>query len=183
MQAVNVFDVIAQILSHVPLYVWGILALLVVMGRRQSRTQVVSRKRLVVLPLVWLVFGAWGVENGFGQSGTASVALTAWALGLAASVATLLALGWPGQVRAQADTGHLVVPGSWLPLVVMLSIFVCRFAVGMALGVQPSLSHSPVFAAVASLSFGLLSGFFLGRSINILRRGRIDAPSATPMTA
>ncbi|WAC75592.1 hypothetical protein OU995_13200 [Roseateles sp. SL47] len=178
MQHPSPLDILTQIAIHVPLWVWGVLALLIVIGRQQSRTQVVSRKRVMVLPLIWLVFGAWGVEKGFGQAGSAAAAMAAWALGLVASVGGMLAVGWPGGASYQTDSKHYVVPGSWLPLVVMLLIFVSRFAIGMALGFQPALSHSLPFAVAASLSYGLFSGFFLGRSINILRRGPSDRAAA-----
>ncbi|SEK33664.1 hypothetical protein SAMN05216359_101472 [Roseateles sp. YR242] len=178
MHTPSLLDIVTQILSHVPLYVWGILAFLLVMGRKQSRTNVMTRKRLLVLPLVWVVFGAWGVQQGFGQTGTANAAMVAWGLGLAASVGVMLVSGWPGRARYQPATGDFLVPGSWLPLAMMLSIFVAKFAVGMTLGIQPALSHSLVFAIGASLSFGLFSGFFLGRSINILRRGLASASTA-----
>ncbi len=176
-------DALTQIFAHVPVWVWVILAVLIVLGTRQSRPQQVTRKRLLVLPLVWLVFGAWGVQRGFGQSGTAGVAILAWAAGLLASVGALVATGWPGQARFEPAEGLYRVPGSWLPLGVMLAIFCARFAVGMALGVQPGLAHSEIFAGVASLSFGLLSGFFLGRSINILRRGPWSQEPRSPMAA
>lgn len=173
-------DALTQIFSHVPVWVWFILALLIVLGTRQSRPQSVTRKRLLVLPLVWLVFGAWGVQNGFAQAGSAGLAMLAWAAGLLVSVGALVATGWPGQARFEPATGLYSVPGSWLPMLVMLGIFCARFAVGMALGLHPSLAHDSTFAGVASLSFGLLSGFFVGRSISILRRGAwTQGPSAS----
>lgn len=176
-------DALIQIVTHVPVWVWVILAVLIVLGTRQSRPQQVTRKRLLVLPLVWLVFGAWGVQRGFGQASSAGVAILAWAGGLLASVGALVATGWPGKARFEPADGLYRVPGSWLPLGVMLAIFCARFAVGMALAVQPGLAHSAMFAAAASLSFGLLSGFFVGRSINILRRGPWMQVPQSPMAA
>lgn len=191
----STLDALTQIATHVPVWVWIILVALIALGLKQRETQWVSRKRLLVLPAVWLVFGAWGVQKGFGQAGSAGVAMIAWAVGLLTSTAGLVASGWPaGATQHRADatpdaagspaTSALYrVPGSWLPMMVMLAIFCARFAVGMALGFRPSLAHDPMFAGVASLSFGLLSGFFVGRSLNILRRTGSDLPTRAAMAA
>ncbi|MBB3194077.1 DUF6622 family protein [Roseateles terrae] len=192
-------DALTQIATHVPVWVWILLVALIALGLKQRQTQFVSRKRLLVLPAVWLVFGAWGVQKGFGQAGTAGVAMVAWAAGLLTSTGALVASGWPastdsrtGQPQApgaidatgaQRASGLYRVPGSWLPMVVMLAIFCARFAVGMALGVRPSLAQDATFAGIASLSFGLLSGFFVGRSLNILRRGGWERPVQAAMAA
>ncbi len=56
------------ILSHVPCLGLGHSAFLVVMGLMQSRDQLMSRPRLMILPMVWLAFGAWGVKNAFGST-------------------------------------------------------------------------------------------------------------------
>ncbi len=79
------------IVSQVPRWVWGILAFILVMGIRQSREQRMSRGRLMVLPIVWLAFGVWGVDSAFGIG-----ALPAWGIGLALSLALVLRSGWPG---------------------------------------------------------------------------------------
>lgn len=192
-------DALTQIATHVPVWVWIVLMALIALGLKQRETQLVSRKRLLVLPAIWLVFGAWGVQKGFGQAGTAGVAMVAWAVGLLTSTAALVASGWPasteartGQAQASSAleatgaqmTSRLYrVPGSWLPMVVMLAIFCARFAVGMALGIRPSLAQDATFAGIASLSFGLLSGFFVGRSLNILRRGGWEQPAQAVVAA
>ena len=75
---------IAIILSHIPTWVWAIFATLIVMGVVQSRNQFASPKRLLILPLVWMVFGGWGIYSAFGLQ---AAPLLAWGLGLASSAA------------------------------------------------------------------------------------------------
>ena len=71
-----------MILSHIPTWVWAIFAALIVMGVMQSRDQFASAKRLLILPLVWMVFGVWGIYSAFGLQ---AAPLATWGLGLALS--------------------------------------------------------------------------------------------------
>lgn len=164
---------LAIILANIPVWVWAILAFLVAMGLRLSREQRMSRGRLLVVPVIWLCYGAWGVEATFGL---AAAPLLAWAAGLLASVALLRWSGWPGQARVEA--GVYVVPGSWVPMGLMLAIFCAKFALGMSLAMNPGLAHQLGAAVGFSALFGLLSGAFLGRSLNILGARSGDAGPA-----
>ena len=119
----------------------------------------------VVLPALWLVFGAWGVEKSFGLDGLPGLA---WLAGIVAGVLALRALRWPGHVRYDAATRRFLVPGSWVPMMLMLGIFVLKFASGMSLALHPDYAHNIVYAIAFSAAFGLFSGAFLGRAINIL---------------
>jgi hypothetical protein len=166
----------ARILSHIPSWVWAIFAALIVMGVVQSRDQFASAKRLLILPLVWAVFGVWGICSAFGPQ---AAPLLAWGLGLASSAALVLRSGWPGGARFDAERQLLFVPGSWGPLGLMMGLFVGKFALGMSLALQPALAHNLAAAVGFSALFGLLSGAFLGRSRAILAR----APSAATTTA
>ena len=61
------------------------------------------------------------------------------------------------------------MPGSWLPMGVILAIFMTKYAVGVTLSMQPSLAHSDAFTLSVSLLYGLFSGFFAGRAIRLWR--------------
>ena len=163
------------ILSHIPTWVWAIFAALIVMGVIQSRDQFASAKRLLILPLVWMVFGIWGIYSAFGLQ---AAPLVAWGLGLATSATLVLRSGWPGSARFDAMRGQFFVPGSWLPLGLMMSIFIGKFALGMSLAMQPAVAHNIVAAVGFSAAFGLLSGTFLGRSRAILGRAPSGAAVA-----
>ncbi|UXH79885.1 DUF6622 family protein [Roseateles amylovorans] len=163
------------LLRHIPTFVWIILIFILVMGRRQSRPQAMSRTRLWMLPAAWLCFGAWGVSSSFGGSGAA---LLAWAAGVAIGAVLVRATGWPRGARFDSAAGHFLVPGSWWPLAVMLGIFCSRFAVGMSLSLHPALAQQTLFADGFSLLFGVFGGLFLGRALTVLRSGSSREASA-----
>jgi len=154
-----------QILSHIPGFVWAILVMILYFGLKQTRDTAMRAKRLIALPALWLVFGAWGVEKSFGLDGLAGLA---WLLGIVAGVLTLRALRWPGSVRYDAGSRRFIVPGSWVPMALMAGIFVLKFASGMSLALHPDYARNLAYAIGFSATFGLFSGAFLGRAVNIL---------------
>jgi hypothetical protein len=157
-----------QILIHTPAFVWGILALCIVMGLLQSRDQRMARQRLLAVPAIWTAFGLWGVASAFGLH---AQNLAAWALGLALVVAAMRPLRGPQGVRFEAASGRYFVPGSWLPMAMILAIFLAKYIVGVALSVAPQLAQVQTFALDTSLLYGALSGLFIGRSRSLLRHG------------
>lgn len=165
-----------EILGHIPLFVWAILAIILSIGMKLTRTSRVATRRVVLLPLIWLAFGAWGVDSGPGLLSTAG---GAWALALLAGASLVRALRWPGQVRFDAATQRFIVPGSWVPLALMLAIFALKFYAGMTQAMHPGVAAQFGFAAGTSAAFGFLSGCFLGRSLGILAaRPRADTAIA-----
>lgn len=161
-----------DILVHVPFFVWAILLLILYFGLKQTADSAMRAKRLVVLPALWLWFGVWGVQRSFGLDGIPGLG---WAAGLAVGVIAVRALRWPGNVRFDASSQRFLVPGSWIPLALMLGIFALKFAAGVGLALHPEYARQLAFSVGCSAAFGLFSGAFLGRSLNILaarpRRG------------
>lgn len=164
-----------QIFSHTPLYVWAILAFLVYRGVLASRAREVSLRKLCIIPLVMLALSLSGVHGSFGFDGVAPFAWTAGALAGAAlawirtDTRTIVAI----PVRASVQR-----PGSWLPLILMLSIFCMKYAVAVTLAIAPSYAHAPGFILPVCAAYGGFSGIFLGgllRTVAIYRQAQITS--------
>ena len=56
---------IVNILSHTPVWVWGLLAALMALGFSQTRQRRLAPWRLLMLPLVLLGLGLWSMAPGF----------------------------------------------------------------------------------------------------------------------
>lgn len=154
------------ILAHIPLWVWAILALLVALGVKQSRDQWLPRTRLALLPMIWLAYGAWGVHSAFGAS---AQTLLPWAMSLALSLMLMQIIGVPSGSRFDDARQQFFVPGSWLPMALMLGLFVAKFALGLNLALKPELAANAAVSMSFSALFGALAGGLLGRARNILR--------------
>lgn len=154
-----------QTLSHTPTWVYAVFVLLVYFGHRQSRGRTVGRGGLMALPLAMLCLSLYGVVSSFGL---VPPPLLAWGLGLLLPVALGVRMLTPKGV-IYASSGSFLVPGSWLPLVLMMAIFCVKYLVGFATARDLPAIHLPWFIASVSLALGLFSGALCARSIGILR--------------
>jgi len=173
----------AQILTHTPAPVWGILAALLVLGLLQTRDRIVSRPRVLLLPVAMSALSLHAALKAFAAAAGGLPVLPAWAAGFALGWAANLVLRWPGRVEALAP-GRWRVAGSWAPLALMLAIFVLRYAVGVALALQPALGTDLGVAAGCTLLYGLASGLLAARAHRVLgHRSGGSAPAAAGQAA
>lgn len=155
-----------QILQKTPIWVWALLAGLVALGYSQTRTRVVSLKRTVLMPMGMMALSLYGTVSVFGAT---AATLGPWLLACAAMASLLCLQTTPAGTRYNFITRSYDLPGSWLPMGVILAIFLTKYAVGVSLSMQPSLVHDLVFSTTISLFYGLFSGFFAGRALRLWR--------------
>ncbi len=159
-----------DIVTHTPLWVWGGLALLVVLGLKQTRTRDVGALRMWLVPAIMGSYSFLGTWNAFGGSG-ALLPAAAWIAGAAIGFASNRTLDLPRQVSANAD-GTFRIGGSYAPLVLFVSIFLLRYVVGVMLAVAPVFAQQPLVAMIASVAGGLPTGLLIARSRKVLSTRR-----------
>jgi hypothetical protein len=167
-----------QIISHTPVYVWAILALLVYRGTIAMRTREVKVSKMFIIPAIMLALSLQDIIAKFGYS---ELALGAWAGAAVATMALVLQFG-RAKVSRGASAGSVVVAGSAVPMVLMLSVFSLKYAAAVGVAMVPQLRTDVLFSAALCALFGVLNGYFVGR----LARDVIACQSfsyAVPMTA
>lgn len=160
---------ILQILIHTPLWVWALFAALLLLGLWQRRERRVPRAQLLALPLALLALGLWSMAPGFV---TQPVAGVLWLGAIAAATALGLRLPRPAAARWLADEARLFLPGSWVPLLLIVAIFSLRYAAGVGHGLHPEWRNLATVQLPLALVFGALSGLFLGRALGLLQLTR-----------
>lgn len=162
------------ILHHAPIWAWALLAGLVALGLSQTLPRQMTLQRATLLPLAMAVLSLSSLSASFGW--TAGV-LLAWAAGAGtALLAVHAAGGWRG-ICWSASARRLQVPGSWLPLVLLVGVFATKFAVGTMLSVHPAYGTQPLFAGIVALVYGAFSGLFLSRGLAMWRAARAATPA------
>lgn len=153
-----------QIITHTPIWVWAIFVLLLWLGFKQSLPSTPGLKRITLIPLAMLGLSLYGLVSVFGS---ASVLLLAW--GCSAVLAATLVARQPVQQGTQYNswTQRFELPGSWVPLVLMMSIFMTKYGVGITAVMQPDLLHSAVFSYSICAVYGVCSGVFAGRALRL----------------
>ncbi len=150
------------IVQHTPVWIWGLLAGLVALGLSQTRRREMSLTRVTILPLVMVALSLSGVFGAFGPS---AVALGGWAAGLGAALAFGRRLVAARGASFSEPTATIHVPGSWLPLVLIVALFAIKYGVGVSLAMHPALATDMPFAAAISLAYGCFSGLFLAQGL------------------
>lgn len=151
-----------SILQHTPVWVWALLSALVALGLVQTQTRQMTLGRAALLPLAMVTLSVTGVVSRFGVH---ALPLLAWAGGAAVAIATAHSLRvWRG-IGWSASASRFQVPGSWLPLALIVLLFVVKYTIAVSLVMNPDLQNDSVFPSAANLACGFFSGLFLARAL------------------
>lgn len=155
---------ILQILKHTPAWVFVLFVALLHLGYIQSKTRSVTKSRLAVLPLAMVGLSLYGVISAFGAN---VIGVASWTIAMALAVLVNTFLRQPQGVVYVSTAKAFVIPGSWLPLGLMMAIFFIKYAVAVALVrvPAPALRESVTFIALTALAYGFLSGIFFARTL------------------
>ena len=159
-----------QILLHTPRWVFALFLVLLVAGLSQLAGRSIGWRRVAVLPLVFITLSLLGVVSAFAQQ---PLALLAWLAALGSTAVVVAARPLPDGSSFDPASRRFHVPGSAVPLALMMGIFFTKYAVGVSLSVTPALALSASFALPVGAAYGAMSGIFLGRA---LRLWRLAAP-------
>nr|WP_145545143.1 DUF6622 family protein [Variovorax boronicumulans] len=158
-----------QILTHTPAWVYALFALLAWMGSRQLRDGSTHLLRATAMPVAMVALAIYGVASAFGRSEAGWLALAGWGLAAAAALTLVARLPLHPAVRYDAASRRFFLPGSGVPLALMMGIFATKYAVGVLLAMHPELAHQGGFATGVSTLYGLFSGIFAGRALRLWR--------------
>jgi hypothetical protein len=153
--------VIVEILRHTPPWVFLLLAGLLVLGATQLRARRVHPLRLWALPLALL---AMGTASTLAQLGAAPWAAPAWGLGLVAGFTLARRRRPPPGARFDAASGRLLLPGSVLPLALIVALFGLRYTAAVAQALHPAWRSAVEVVLPLALLYGALGGWFVGRT-------------------
>lgn len=160
-------EAIVPILRSTPTWVWGLLATLLAVGFSQVRDRTASLARVSFMPLSMGTFSAWGTLSALGSSPLLAQALVLW---LAAAAVTFALLA-PGRAKAGYDaaTRTFSLPGSFVPLLLIVGIFLVKYVVGVELAMAPRLMQDTQYALTVAGVYGAFTGIFVGRAARLWR--------------
>jgi hypothetical protein len=176
---INHPQAIVTIVQKTPVWVWGLLGALMALGISQLWDRSASLVRVSVMPVAMTGFSAWGLFSAFGSGSQFTTVLAVW-LGTAAAVIAAVA---PGRSAARYDAASrsYAIPGSVMPLLLIVGIFMTKYAVGVELAMQPQLVRDAGFALPVAAAYGVFSGMFAGRAARLWRLAL--RPAALPALA
>ncbi len=155
-----------QIFANTPRWVWGLLLALLWLGLSQTITRTASLKRITLLPLAMTGLSVYGSVAAFGAG---PQVLLVWLSACALALALVLQQAPPDATRYDPATRLFTLPGSWVPLLLILGIFVTKYFVGVATALQPALARDASFSQSFVALYGAFSGVFLARATRLWR--------------
>jgi hypothetical protein len=160
-------EALGTIVSHTPMWVWGLLAALVALGSTQLRDRSASLLRVSTLPIGMTAFSLWGTLSAFGGSALLPQLLAAWAAAAAMACVPIALL--PVDARYDAASRSYALRGSVVPLLLILAIFLVKYAVGVELAMAPGRVQDAGYVLTVVALYGAFSGVFLGRAARLWR--------------
>lgn len=126
---------VSEIAGGAPAWVYVLLFALIVLGVRRLRTRETPVGIALIAPAAFLIWSVLGVD-AFAHRAGAGLAIGTWLGGAAIGVLTTIVLPEPrGQIL---PAGRVRQPGSRIPLVLYLGVFVVRFACGAWAAIVPA---------------------------------------------
>src|SRR5690606_4221 len=158
------------ILSNTPTWVFALFVALLVLGLVQTRTRTVRKIPALLLPAGMIALSLAGIHSSFGLR---PAPLVSWAAALA--IAALVGYAWfrDESVEYDATWQKFVVPGSWAPLAVIMAIFLAKYAYAVMRALDAEVIAAPVFIVALSAVYGLLSGYFGARALNLIKKAQM----------
>lgn len=153
------------IVAHTPLWVFGLLALLIWLGIQGLRPRAQPIWRMLIVPGVFLAMGVSRLVLG----GKSAELMLIWLASAAVLFAIALATG-PRAVTIDRESGLILRPGSAVPLLRNVGIFLLQYAVAVVTAMKLDAAGSVAIAG--QIVSGACAGYFLGWAIALLRAYR-----------
>lgn len=157
------------IVSHTPIWVWLVLAFLVVRGIKAMKPGETSLGKLAIVPVLFTAWGMWSINARYAGSWQA---WALWLVGIAAGAAIGWALLRRLQLRVEPTTGALWRGADYSLLPLLLVTFLVKYGFEVALAMSPELVADTGFRAAYLMTSGGFTGIFVGKFIRYVSASR-----------
>lgn len=158
---------IVGIITHTPLWVWFVLAGLIFLGLRRTRTRQVHATSLMVTAGIFALLAASRLVMGH-FAGPAVLGTLAGAIAAAA----ILFVVKPGSKATRLSDGTLQIEGEWFSLMLILAVFAANYGIAVLAAMDPVVGTGDNARFVYSFVNGLSATFMIGRTASYLRTQR-----------
>jgi hypothetical protein len=157
-------QLITGILVNTPIWVWLILAALIYLGLRLTRTRETSAAGILLTSSIFLLIAVGKLIVGH----IAATTVLGTVSGIVAASILLLVVR-PGKYATGLASGKILIQGEWFSLVLIMSIFLVNYGIAVASALSPELAMSENIRFTSGFINALSSGFMVGRAYLYLR--------------
>ena len=161
------FGVIFILSYRLSMYsIFALFFVLLTLGMIQTKERNIHLKSVFILPIAMLTLSLYGVVSAFSVSFSP---MLCWFVGVILAIILGLIIDMPQNVTFSKENCSFKIPGSWLPMFLIMGIFFIKYAVGVSFARHLSILNNDIFIIAVSLLYGSFSGLFLSRSLVILK--------------
>lgn len=153
-------DIMFNAIAGAPLWVWGILAYLLFVGIKATRTRIVYIPKLFIIPTVFIALNYKNLISGENIIKTLGFMLIGFIIGFV--------IGNNIPIKIIKGIKSIELPGNYSTIVILILFFIMKYVFGYLHAVHPSIAIQ--YAYVDAYVSALFSGLFLGRALCYLYR-------------
>lgn len=146
--------------SQTPWWVYVLFIFLVQRGIKASKSQVVSIKKLTIVPLIFIALSIHTVMTAF-HVNTTVIAMWFVSIILGSIIGWLLVRNH--QFKVDRKKLLIQLQGSWMTLILILAIFVFKYYFSYQIESDPALANQTGFEFSMLGATGICTGLFVGR--------------------
>ena len=156
---------LSNIVAGTPFWVFLLFFFLLFLGLLFTRTRTLSIKRATILPIAMLVFSFYGCIDTFGFH---IANLASWFFAFIFSLSLIYKIKLPQKISYDIKKKQFLMAGSFMPLSLMMAVFFLKYTIGVIAARQLAIMQEPIFIVGISLIYGLISGIFFLRFLQLL---------------
>jgi hypothetical protein len=157
---------LAAILHGTPIWVWVLLAFLLSRGFKAMNSGAAPLPRLAIVPLV---FAVWGIAHLVTDPLTGWADAIVWVVAALAGVAAGVFIASRTRFIVDPVANTVMLPGSMLPLALIVITFAAKFWLGVELATATSLASLGTYMLISAAVSGAVAGMFAGRFLTYWR--------------
>ncbi|HEY3599376.1 MAG TPA: DUF6622 family protein [Paraburkholderia sp.] len=162
---------VEEIVRGTPVWVWILLAYLVSRGIKALKGGTAALSKLAIIPLV---FAVWGIAHLVTEPSAGWQAGLAWIIGAAVGLPVGAVLAHKTRFTVDRVQKTVTLPGSAIPLVLILVTFGSKFWLAVHLATSSPLTTDSTYVVLDGLVSGLVAGIFAGRFLIYCLRFRSE---------
>jgi len=157
---------LVEIIHGAPIWVWVLLVYLLSRGFKALKSGTAPLSRLAIIPAV---FAGWGILHLLTSPLVGWSAALAWSFGALAGIVVGVFLASRSRFIVDPAANTVMLPGSVVPLVLIVLIFATKFWLGVELATVTNLSMLGWYAMIDASVSGIVAGVFGGRFLTYWR--------------
>ncbi len=158
---------VINILTNTPFYVYWIFFSLLFVGISQTKKRKVSLYRAVGIPFVLIILSIYAIIHDFGIN---LFSTSIWIGGIILILLLNKIVKSEKDVEYSPSTKNFTIGGSYIPLIMMMTLFFTKYSVGVISAINSPLLNSMIFISVASMFYGIFSGMYILRLLSLIQK-------------